>query len=233
MILCIETATTVCSAALCEAERVVSLRESHDTRSHASLLTVFITGLLKENSIKAGDLEAVAVTRGPGSYTGLRIGVSVAKGIAYRAGIPLIGIETTTSMFHGISETRQRLAESHPEIYFCPMIDARRMEVYYSVIDKNGRTVKEISAEVIEPGSFSGIPEQVTLAFFGEGASKCRNIISRRNVIFIEDFSVSASHMRIPAFEAARSKKFEDIAYFEPFYLKNFIATIPKKNLIS
>lgn len=225
MILCIETATVVCSVALCSKTEVIGLKENRDTRSHASLLTVFIGELLAEAGIRASDLLAIAVSKGPGSYTGLRIGVSAAKGIAFGASVPLIGIDTLLSMFYGIGADH-----SETNKLFCPMLDARRMEVYHAIYDSNGNPIKPVSAEIIDENSFSGIPEEKELVLFGDGMEKIRKVIKRENVTFA-DYNISASHMRIPSFEALESGKLEDIAYFEPFYLKDFIATRPVKNV--
>lgn len=232
MIICLETATNLCSVALCSNTGVISVRESDETKSHASLLTVYVNEILEENNLKASDLDAVAVSKGPGSYTGLRIGVSVAKGIAYGASIPLIGVETTSSMFWGIRERHQFKEEPGTKILFFPMLDARRMEVYYAVYDYEGNKVKDIAAEVITGDSFAGFPDSARMIFFGNGAMKCRDIIKRENVIFAEDFKMSASHMQIPARKAFNDKKFEDVAYFEPLYLKDFITTLPRKNIL-
>ncbi|HOW10590.1 MAG TPA: tRNA (adenosine(37)-N6)-threonylcarbamoyltransferase complex dimerization subunit type 1 TsaB [Bacteroidales bacterium] len=232
MILCLETSTPLCSVALCDNSGVVALRESNDGKSHASLLTVFIDELLTEAGIGAADLEAVAVSRGPGSYTGLRIGVSAAKGIAYAASVPMIGVDTTLSMFHGVSEIAEKKSLTGNSTLFVPMLDARRMEVYYSIYTGNGETYREVSAEVIDENSFSDIPADSRLVFFGDGASKCRVILEGPDKIFIENFRISAAHMYKPAFKAFRERRFEDTAYFEPFYLKDFIASRPKKNIL-
>ena len=231
MILCIETATPVCSVALCNREGVVSARENTDGKSHASLLTVFISDILREQGIDASRLEAVAVSRGPGSFTGLRIGVSVAKGIAYRAGIPLIGVDTMTSMYNGIAGISAQKYGLDKDSLLCPMLDARRMEVFYSLFSTDGSVVKDVSAEVIGNDSFSGISDDIKVLFFGNGAGKCEGVIARKNSFFEPGFQVSASHMRIPAYMAADAGKYEDVAYFEPFYLKDFIATTPRKSI--
>jgi len=232
MILCLETATSVCSVALCSTDGVVSSRHNSENRSHASLLTVFIEDILREQGLKIKDLDAVAVSRGPGSYTGLRIGVSVAKGISYRAAIPLIGIDTPLSMFYGIRDTHPQDKESPYDVIYCPMLDARRMEVYYCLYDKNGRRLSDISAEIIGELSFSGIPEEKQMVFFGDGAMKCQTVIRRENSLYYPGFEVSAGHMQKPAYDAFSNQRFEDIAYFEPFYLKDFITTIQKKNIL-
>jgi tRNA threonylcarbamoyladenosine biosynthesis protein TsaB len=215
--------------ALCEKSGVVGLKESIDTKSHASMLTVFINELLSEARIKAGDLEAVAVSKGPGSYTGLRIGVSAAKGIAYGASVPLIGIDTTLSMFYGIRSAN--LQDEDCDTLFCPMLDARRMEVYHAIYNCRGEIIKPVSAAIMDENTFMDIPEKNEVVFFGDGAEKLRNVIRRKNVRF-ENFRISAGHMCVPALNAFSENKFEDIAYFEPFYLKDFIATKPVKNIL-
>jgi tRNA threonylcarbamoyladenosine biosynthesis protein TsaB len=230
MILCLETATPVCSVALCDRAGIISLSESHEMKSHAKQLTPFIENLLREADIKPADLEAVAVSKGPGSYTGLRIGVSVAKGIAYGASVPLIGVDTTRSMFNGVIGTANEKYGTDRTSLFCPMIDAKRMEVYYSIFDTEGNVVKEISAEVINEQSFSEIPESVRIVFFGDGAEKCREVTSHKNSVFDSHFMISAAYMHKTAFGEFSAGHFEDVAYFEPFYLKDFIATIQKKN---
>jgi tRNA threonylcarbamoyladenosine biosynthesis protein TsaB len=232
MIICLETSTLLCSVALCDSDGVISLKESDESKSHASRLTIFIDELLSEAGLKAGDLEAIAVSRGPGSYTGLRIGVSVAKGIAYASSIPLIGVDTTLSMFHGLAEYASERYGTNDLSYFVPMLDARRMEVYYSIFAGDGKIVRKVSAEVIDENSFSDISPDVKMVFFGDGAIKCRDILKGENKIFDDIFRISAGHMYKPAFKAFKEGRFEDIAYFEPFYLKDFIISQPKKNIL-
>jgi tRNA threonylcarbamoyladenosine biosynthesis protein TsaB len=232
MIICLETSTNVCSVALCSSSGVAAIRESSENKSHASQVTVFIDDLLKQERLKASDLDAVAVSKGPGSFTGLRIGVSVAKGIAYAASIPIVGIDTTVSMFHGIDENTRKKHGIDKTSLFVPMIDARRMEVFYSVMGYDGSIVKEISAEIIDESTFSDIPESVRLLIFGDGAAKCRQVLKRENVEFADEFRMSAEYMYQPAYKLLGEKHFEDIAYFEPFYLKDFIASRPKKNIL-
>jgi tRNA threonylcarbamoyladenosine biosynthesis protein TsaB len=232
MIICLETATTICSVALCDNSGIIALKESNGDRSHASMLTLYIEELLKEAGIKARDLEAVAVSKGPGSFTGLRIGVSVAKGIAYAASIPLIGIETTISMFHGITEYLGENKMIDSDTLFCPMLDARRMEIYYSILDIHGRQIKEISAEIIGENSFREIPLFNRMIFFGDGSPKCKDVIRRTNVYFVGEYKISASHLQKPACQALKDHHYEDVAYFEPFYLKDFISTKQVKNIL-
>jgi tRNA threonylcarbamoyladenosine biosynthesis protein TsaB len=233
MILCLETATPVCSVALCDRTEIISVRESHENKSHASQLTVFIQDLLNEAGIRADELDAIAVSKGPGSYTGLRIGVSVAKGIAYGASVRLLGIDTTRSMFDGIIVTAEEKYGTDSTSLFCPMIDAKRMEVYYSIFDARGNVIKGISAEVINEKSFSDIPESVKVVFFGDGAEKCHNETGHNNSVFDNDFMISAAYMHKNVFEEFDANHFKDVAYFEPFYLKEFITTIQRKNILA
>lgn len=232
MVICLETATNLCSVALCNSAGTISVKESYEEKSHASLVTVFIEELLKENGIRASQLEAIAVSKGPGSYTGLRIGVSVAKGVAYAASIPLIGIDTTLAMFWGLSQNYNYNPGYDKNFLFCPMLDARRMEIYYAIYDTGGQTIKPISAEIIGEDSFRNIPESQKIIFFGDGAAKCKEVITRKNICFADEFKISASYMQKPVIQAIKNNHFEDIAYFEPFYLKDFITSTPKKNIL-
>jgi len=232
MILCIETATDLCSVALCDSGGTVALRENDKGRSHASVLTVFIEEILREAGIRAADLDAVAVSKGPGSYTGLRIGVSVAKGITYAASIPLIGVDTTRSMFHGFSDSADNNFNITSTDLFCPALDARRMEIYYTVYDVKGNMISQIKAEIIDKNSFSEFPETSRIFMFGEGAAKCIGVVNRKNITFISDFRMSASFMRKPAYEALNNNRFENVAYFEPFYLKDFLTSKPVRNVL-
>jgi tRNA threonylcarbamoyladenosine biosynthesis protein TsaB len=232
MILCLETATSLCSVALCDRKGVAVLKESGEGRSHASELTVFIDRILKDSGIKAHQLEAVAVSKGPGSYTGLRIGVSAGKGIAYAAAIPLISIDTTLSMYLGFSEiAREKYGIAQTDL-FCPALDARRMEIYYSVFDASGRIVKTIRAEIIDSNFLNDLPASSRIFIFGEGSAKCMGVVLRSNVHFEENFKLSAAHMRTAAYDALDNKRFEDVAYFEPFYLKDFLTSKPVKNIL-
>jgi tRNA threonylcarbamoyladenosine biosynthesis protein TsaB len=232
MILCVETATDLCSVALCDSGGTVALRENDEGRSHASVLTVFIEEILREAGIRSADLDAVAVSKGPGSYTGLRIGVSVAKGITYAASIPLIGVDTTRSMFHGFSDSAGNKFNITSTDLVCPALDARRMEVYYTVYDVKGNMISQIKAEIIDKNSFSEFPETSRIFLFGEGAAKCIGVVNRKNITFVSDFRMSASFMRKPAYEALTNNRFENVAYFEPFYLKDFLTSKPVKNVL-
>lgn len=232
MIICLETSTPLCSVALCDKSGVIETRESKEGKSHAAKLTVFIEELLLNAGLSVKDLEAVVVSKGPGSYTGLRIGVSVAKGMAYAASIPLIGIETPLSMFYGITESIKKRYGADKTTLYCPMLDARRMEVYYALFDARGNIVREISAETIDKNSFTQISDQVKILFFGDGCAKYRDIIQRKNIDFVDEFRISAASMQKPAYKAIGEHNFEDVAYFEPYYLKDFITSRPVKNIL-
>lgn len=232
MILCLETATSLCSVALCDEKNIIAVKESDTERSHASLLTVLIGDIFKETGIEASDLDAVAVSRGPGSFTGLRIGVSTAKGIAYAASVPLISVETTLIMFHGFLAMAKEKNDILPADLFCAAIDARRMEIYNSVFDVRGNIIKDICAEIISEDSFRSFPVLSRIFIFGDGAPKCRQVLKQENIIIIDDFKISASFMQVPVYDSFHKSRFEDVAYFEPFYLKDFLTSKPVKNLL-
>ena len=235
LILNLDTSKQICSVALAQDGELIAQKESHEEKSHASLLSVFIRDILTEKSIGVSDLDAVAVSKGPGSYTGLRIGVSTAKGLAYASGIPLISVDTLSALATGASNSNQ--LEREPTaldgpILLCPMIDARRMEVFTATFHPSGEVVEAISAKIIEEDSYQGLLEHYHIVFFGNGSGKCREIITHPNAIFLDGIETSAIYM-IPLAEAAwQQKSFEDVAYFEPFYLKDFVATIPKNKVI-
>jgi tRNA threonylcarbamoyladenosine biosynthesis protein TsaB len=231
MILCIETATEVCSAALCHDGKTISLVEDKEGRAHASKLTPLIKCALESASVAYDALDAVAVSMGPGSYTGLRIGVSVAKGISFALKIPLIGIGTLDAMYHGFLKNH---ASSYPSsALFCPMIDARRMEVFNAVYNFKGERIREVSADIIDQNSYNEFLSDYPVVFFGNGASKCSAVLKNPNAIFFNDFLLSASFLAELSEKALKDERFEDVAYFEPYYLKDFIATVPKNQLLS
>jgi tRNA threonylcarbamoyladenosine biosynthesis protein TsaB len=226
LILNIETSTNVCSASLANNGEVIALKEDFEGKSHASLLTVFISELFSENNIDIINLEAVSVSEGPGSYTGLRIGVSTAKGICFAKSIPLIATNTLQAMAIMASENI-----SNDISLFCPMIDARRMEVYSALFDKNQNQIRETKAEIIDESSYSNELANSKIAFFGDGADKCKSVINNKNAVFIDNIYPSAKFMARLSEEAFMNREFKDVAYFEPFYLKDFIATVSKKKI--
>ncbi len=226
LLLSIETATPVCSLALSDGPDVLGIRETSEKNSHSQVVTVFIDELLRECGLQPQDLDAVAVSRGPGSYTGLRIGVSTAKGLCYALDKPLIAVDTLEAMAYGMA----RMADENAALplLFAPMIDARRMEVYTAIFDAQGKNVREIQAEIIDAGSFAAFREQHIICLAGDGAGKCRQVLMHPNICYLDQFSVSARYMAPLAYERFRKGLFEDTAYFEPYYLKDFVAGVPK-----
>ena len=297
-IILIETSTALCSVALAEDGRIVAYKESETPRAQASLTAPFVKDLLDERGLGVRDCDAVCVSKGPGSYTGLRVGVSTAKGLCFGAGIPLIAVGTLDTLVYqaadssllsvapkdlpsGTSDSSVTFASGFR--YIVPMVDARRMEVYTAVFTPDGRQLTETRPQVIEslsqiigtpspslPSSPSGFssdltastinlssedkpvahdphfstglpssPEGISFAdllaegqvlFIGDGAGKCREVLAHPNAHFAQ-CCPKASAMLRPAFAAWDARRFEDTAYFEPFYLKDFIATVPRKKL--
>ena len=224
-IILIETATSVCSVALAEDGKVVSARISDDPRAHASLTAPFVKEVL--DGLRVADCDAVCVSKGPGSYTGLRVGVSTAKGLCFGAGIPLLSAGTLDSLVSQAS-----LEGLLPEgcRHVVPMIDARRMEVYCAVFTPDGRQLTQTEPTVVSEGSFDEWLAHGPVLFIGDGAGKCRQAIVHPNAVFVQCNPVAAS-MAPLAEKALKEKRFEDTAYFEPFYLKQFTATVSRKKL--
>ncbi len=232
IILNIETSTEVCSVVLARDGHVIQCRENLSGQNHARLVTVLINEVLEASDIAVNQLDAVAVSGGPGSYTGLRIGVSVAKGICYASHLPLIAITSLEAMAHHvIHNTSQSQLPETENILFCPMIDARRMEVYTSFYRKDGTQIRRIQADIIDSQSYLSYLEHNKVIFFGNGAAKCHSTITHPNAIFVEGIITSANNMVPLAERDFKLQKFADVAYYEPFYLKDFIATIPVKNI--
>lgn len=199
---------------------MIALKElNNGNYSHAELLHGFINDVLKESEISISEVNAVSVSKGPGSYTGLRIGVSAAKGLCFSLNIPLISINTLQSLAYSISVENGIIIS---------MTDARRMEVYSAVFDSSYQQIREIRAEVIDNNSYLEYLEKGKVYFIGDGAAKCKNVITHTNAIFIDDKFPSAKEMCELAFDKYKKNDIEDVAYFEPFYLKDFIA-VPQK----
>lgn len=225
-LLTIETSTSVCSCALSRNSEILINKENHEGQSHASLLGLFVHEIMEYVRAEEMQLDAIAVSSGPGSYTGLRIGVSEAKGLCYGLGLPLIAIPTSRLM---ASMLLDRVGEGE---LLCPMIDARRMEVYATFYDRSLNVVRETAADIVDENSYIDLLEKHQIAFFGNGAAKCRPVITHPSARFIDDIHPLASAMVPLAEEAFRGRHFVDAAYFEPFYLKEFVATVPKNKLI-
>ena len=223
MILQIETATTSCSVALAHGGKLLAVRQINERNIHAEVITKFIDELIAETGTTYAGLDAIAVSCGPGSYTGLRIGISTAKGLCFALDKPLIAIETLESMAYGVIHSNN--IELEPGTLLCPMIDARRMEVYTAMFDERGGRIKETSAEIIDENSFADLLKGNRILFFGDGALKCKTLLgSNPQAVFLGDFENSAAHLTQKAEEKFQKQEFEDVAYFEPFYLKDFIA---------
>ena len=222
-ILSIETTTTNCSVALF-ANGNISHKSVNNGYSHAENLTPFIEEIMHKNQLSYKQLDAIAVSKGPGSYTGLRIGTSTAKGMCYALDIPLIGIDTLQAMAYGVKD--------EPYDFFVPMIDARRMEVYTAVYDKNGKCLLSVKPEILDEHSFLDVLEQGKTLFFGNGAEKFSKICTHRNAHFdlSNEFPYAVPVAQL-AVEKFHNKAFENLAYFEPQYIKAFQATTPKKLL--
>ena len=243
MILCLETSTAVCSVSLVDNGNVVALRESLDGQNHAEKITIFIDEVMKEAGIAYKDLDAVATSMGPGSYTGLRIGVSTAKGLCYAMEKPLIAIDTLAAMAYGFKDAetqRRKDTEStvgvdsqcqcqQSESILCPMIDARRMEVYSAFFNENLERMSETEAIIIDENSFMELKQNHHLYLFGDGADKLASLFeNEENITVVEKFHCSAAYMAQLADKAFKNNDFVDTAYFEPFYLKNFVPGMPK-----
>lgn len=219
LILNIETATTVCSISLAKDGHLLAFKEQDGEYSHAENLTVFIEAVIKQASVNLSDIDAVAVSKGPGSYTGLRIGISTAKGLCYSLNKPLIAVDTLQYLS---LMTEQKLSAGG---LYCPMLDARRMEVYCAVFDSDNNVVKPTAAEIIDANSFSELLNQNIIHFFGNGAEKCKKTFElNENAVFVDNVVPSAIGMIAVSERLFINKEFENVAYFEPFYLKDFIA---------
>ncbi len=226
-ILNIETTSDVCSVALGNHGQLVDLMEEQNTRDHASKLTVLIQKLLKKNKLSVQELDGVAVSKGPGSYTGLRIGVSTAKGICYAANKPLLAVDTLKMLCR---QATDKVKEE--QALYCPLIDARRMEVYTVLFSYHLHVIKPVMAEVINAEFLARELAGAKIYFFGSGAEKIKPLISSENAGFIPDIHPSAAHMLALSEEEFLQNNFQDVAYFEPFYLKDFIATTPRKKFL-
>lgn len=227
-ILHIESSTLTCSVAISSNGKILALKESHDrSYAHSEKLVVYIDEAIKQARLKPSDLDAICVSKGPGSYTGLRIGVSAAKGLCYGLEIPLLSVGSLEAMANLVKTNfKNGLADIS---FLCPMIDARRMEVYTQLFDVDLKVLQSVSAEIIDEQSFASELEKGKIVFFGDGAAKCKEIIQHPNAVFLNDFKTSSSGMISLAEAKFADQQFEDVAYFEPYYLKDFVAGKAKK----
>lgn len=215
-ILSLETSTTVCSVALHENDRLMAIAEVHLGQSHASKLAVLIDEVAKASDMELKDVNAIAVSSGPGSYTGLRIGTSTAKGLCYALSVPIIAVGSLEVLAAQVEKCNVTKA------WLCPMIDARRMEVYCRLTDPEGNVIQPVEARIIDEKSFEEYLEQTPIIFFGDGAGKCQSVIKHKNALFISGITPSAAQLGNMAFEKYRRNELEDVVHFEPFYLKEF-----------
>ena len=247
-IILIETSTALCSTALAEDGAITSYRESSAPKAHASLTAVFIEEMLAERGLTLADCDAVCVSMGPGSYTGLRVGVSTAKGLCFGSGKPLIAVGTLDTLVAQAANVipsspdviPSEVEESPNYKHIIPMIDARRMEVYSAVFSADipsedeespsYRQITETAPAIIDENSFAEYLAEGPVLFIGDGAGKCADVIKHPNAHFIQCHP-KASSMLPPAIKAYRAEQFQDVAYFEPFYLKEFVATVSKKKM--
>lgn len=227
VILGIETATNVCSVALVQEGKVLALRESQGLNEHSALLTDYISGVMADAGFDLKQLDAIAVSIGPGSYTGLRIGVSTVKGLCYALDKPMIAVDTLKALAWKAIDQLKRETADFENLLFCPMIDARRMEVYTTLYDADLQSIEPVKALVVEPDSFDNFPQNIY--FYGNGADKCKAILSHKpGFLFAKDNSASAIAVCMLALDDYVHDNFADLAYSEPFYLKDFIAGKPR-----
>jgi tRNA threonylcarbamoyladenosine biosynthesis protein TsaB len=221
LILSLETSTTVCSVAKHDNGQLIASSEVHIEQTHASKLAQLIDDLKRSTGFSINQLSAVAISAGPGSYTGLRIGTSTAKGICYALDIPIIAVNTLELLASQVNQ--YNLSKT----LLIPMIDARRMEVYCEIFDSNLKSITKIEAKIIDETSFDDLLKDNQITFFGNGADKCDGVIKHENAFFLKRVSPSASHLGIKAHKKYVEEKFDDLNLFEPFYLKDFIAKKP------
>lgn len=232
LILCIETGTDVCSVGIARDGELLSLRESDEGRDHARKVGVFVDELLRETGIAPDDLDAVAVGKGPGSYTGLRIGVSFAKGLCYGLRKPLLAVGSLDALVEVAREDYEAgilAVDDWQHARLCPMVDARRMEVYAQVFDSQGTPLTDVSAEVVSEESFAAYRQaDEPFVIFGSGARKCADLLAGATFVEVTPSARGLARLAQQALDEGRT---EDIAYFEPFYLKDFVVTTSKKRL--
>lgn len=228
-ILSIETATSVCSVAITNAQQVIDILEIQEQNAHSSQLTVLIERILEKNNLKISDFDAIAISKGPGSYTGLRIGTSVAKGLCYASNLPLITIDTLQALALRCKHTLNLLPANS---VIMPMIDARRMEVYTSQWDSDITCLQETNALIVDEQSHNQFNSEKQYYICGDGSDKCKSLLIQTNITFVPNITATASTIGLLADSHYNSKIFADVAYFEPFYLKEFQTTVPKNKVL-
>lgn len=224
----LETATGASSVAVYEGSQLLGLQEYHANRTHARLITVMVEQLLSNLELVPAALAAIVVTRGPGSYTGLRVGVSAAKGLAMALDIPLLSVGSLQALACSVQDIALAMGAR-----ICSMIDARRMEVYCQVFDRDAVAETLVEAKIIDESAFADILSENKLIFIGDGAEKCRDILENKsNAIVLGSRLSSAARLGELVLKKFQQKDFEDLITFEPYYLKNFVATLPKKKIL-
>src|SRR5258706_2555222 len=222
VLLSLETSTTACSAAFHENGELLALSELHIAQTASSKLATMIDDLFQLCSLRPGQIDGVAVSAGPGSFTGLRIGVATAKGLCYALNLPFLSVNTLELLAYQVA------TERGPDSLLCPMLDARRMEVYYLLADRDLTILESTNAKIIDPFSFMNWLDQYVISFFGNGSAKCKGVIHHPNALYIENIYPGASALGELAFRKFEKKQFEDLSSYEPFYLKDFIVKKPK-----
>lgn len=226
-IILIETSTALCSVSLAIDGRIAGSKESDTPKAHAAMTAPFVKSILADNGLLVKDCDAVCVSAGPGSYTGLRVGVSTAKGLCFAAGIPLLAVGTLEILVRQAIE--DGLAPAGCRL-IVPMIDARRMEVYTAQYSSDGKPLTDVAPRVIDRGSYADELAEGPILFIGDGAAKCSPFITSPGALFVQT-SPHASAMLGPAMREFEARRFQDTAYFEPFYLKQFVPTVSKKKI--
>ena len=215
--LALETCTKNCSVAIFENNTLLYLKEQREDKYlHSEKLNLFIEESLSKSNISIKKINAIIISKGPGSYTGLRIGTSTAKGLCYSLDIPLISVSTLEAMSASLKKNKN-------VFYYCPMLDARRDEVYAAIFDSDNRIAREIRADIVDSKTYLNFLNK-KIIFFGTGAIKCKSLINHKNAVFEENIFPSAKNLGILGFRKFLNEDFEDVAYFEPYYLKDFIA---------
>lgn len=232
IILSIETATRICSVGISQNGKSLSFAELDEEGAHSSQLTLLIQHVLRETSLSISQLDAIAVSMGPGSYTGLRIGASTAKGLCYATNKPLIAVSTLQNIALGAIDYCKQNTLNTINALFCPMIDARRMEVYTAFFSETGESIGTTSPQIIDSNSFTNELASHSIYFCGDGAQKCAQTITHQSAHFLSTVQPSAQWMAQLAYQNYINGQFEDVAYFEPFYLKEFQTTTPKKKVL-
>jgi len=228
LILGIETATSICSVALVRDGKLLAIRESVGARDHSAALTTYIAEVFNEAGLTYSHLDAIAVSMGPGSYTGLRIGVSSAKGLCYALDKPFIAIDTLKSLAFQALQKLELQGKNIANVLLVPMLDARRMEVYTAIFDHNLKVINAVNAHVVAEDSFAAFSNK-EIIYFGDGAPKCVSVFeSKSNYTLLEDIDLSALPVCLLAEKEFKANNFADVAYCEPFYLKDFIAGKPR-----